>query len=69
MSEMEKLAAMLSQKKLQQEQVKEDAENQYQQWVESLKRLYRDMEEWLQPLVTSGGGFPRCNRATANGRA
>ncbi|MDO1900679.1 hypothetical protein Q2374_27645, partial [Escherichia coli] len=54
MSEMEKLAAMLSQKKLQQEQVKEDAENQYQQWVESLKRLYRDMEEWLQPLVSSG---------------
>ncbi|MGU2328876.1 hypothetical protein ACTVWX_04480 [Pseudomonas aeruginosa] len=54
MSEMEKLAAMLSQKKLQQEQVKEDAENQYQQWVESLKRLCRDMEEWLQPLVSSG---------------
>lgn len=37
MSEMEKLAAMLSQKKLQQEQVKEDAENQYQQWLSRLR--------------------------------
>ncbi len=50
MSEMEKLAAMLSQKKLQQEQVKEDAENQYQQWVESLKRLYRDMRSGFSRL-------------------
>lgn len=54
MSEMEKLAADLAQKKSQQEQLSQEAKNQYQLWVESLESLHRDMENWLQPLISSG---------------
>ncbi|MFR0688618.1 hypothetical protein ACLUTX_04440 [Enterobacterales bacterium AE_CKDN230030158-1A_HGKHYDSX7] len=54
MSEMEKFAVELAQKKSQQEQLSQESTNQYQLWIESLASLHKDMEKWLQPLISSG---------------
>jgi hypothetical protein len=54
MSEMEKLAAMLSQKKAEQEQSKIDVQQEYALWVDSLRKLMDQLTDWLSPLKAAG---------------
>lgn len=54
MSEMEKLAAELSQKQAEQEKAKQTAKEQYALWVASLHELVKSLELWLEPLSRAG---------------
>lgn len=57
MSEMEKLAASMLQKKTEEtakaEALRSSRQGKVDDWVESLETLLADIEEWLRPLIES----------------
>lgn len=54
MSELEKLAAHRRQDACETPPRMETAEHLYGEWLDSLDRLFVDIERWLQPLIQSG---------------